>query len=80
MLGVFAEFETNLRRERQMEGINKAKAKGVYRGRRPTISAEQIRRLKGKGLGGSEIARRLGLGRASVYKSLDVEPGCPASA
>jgi DNA invertase Pin-like site-specific DNA recombinase len=71
MLGVFAEFETNLRRERQMEGINKAKAKGVYRGRRPTISAEQVRRLKNEGLGGSEIARRLGIGRASVYRLLE---------
>ena len=40
MLGVFAEFETNLRRERQMEGIAKAKAEGVYRGRKPSaISA-----------------------------------------
>src|SRR6516165_5087535 len=38
MLGVFAEFETNLRRERQMEGIAKAKAAGVYKGRKPTIS------------------------------------------
>ena len=34
MLGVFAEFETNLRRERQLEGIAKAKAAGVYKGRR----------------------------------------------
>jgi DNA invertase Pin-like site-specific DNA recombinase len=71
MLGVFAEFETNLRRERQMEGINKAKAKGVYRGRRPTISPEQVKRLKNEGLGGSEIARRLGIGRASVYRLLE---------
>ena len=37
MLGVFAEFETNLRRERQLEGIAKAKAAGVYRGRKPSI-------------------------------------------
>src|SRR5262249_50278866 len=37
MLGVFAEFETNLRRERQMEGIAKAKAEGVYRGRKRSI-------------------------------------------
>ena len=35
MLGVFAEFETNLRRERQLEGIQAAKARGVYKGRRP---------------------------------------------
>jgi DNA invertase Pin-like site-specific DNA recombinase len=37
MLGVFAEFETNLRRERQMEGIAAAKARGVYKGRPATI-------------------------------------------
>jgi DNA invertase Pin-like site-specific DNA recombinase len=39
MLGVFAEFETNLRRERQLEGIAKAKAAGVYVGRKPSIDA-----------------------------------------
>jgi hypothetical protein len=37
ILGVFAEFETNLRRERQMEGINAAKLKGVYKGRRVIV-------------------------------------------
>ena len=37
MLGVFAEFETNLRRERQLEGIKAAKARGVYQGRKPSI-------------------------------------------
>ena len=36
MLGVFAEFETNLRKERQLEGIAKAKAAGVYKGRKPS--------------------------------------------
>ena len=56
-----------------MEGINKAKAKGVYRGRRPTISSEQVKRLKDEGLGGSEIARRLGIGRASAYRLLDAK-------
>ena len=39
MLGVFAEFETNLRRERQLEGIAAAKARGVYKGRKPSINA-----------------------------------------
>ena len=51
MLGVFAEFETNLRRDRQMDGINKAKAKGVYRGRRPTISAEAGQAAQERGSG-----------------------------
>src|SRR5215469_8124763 len=45
MLGVFAEFETNLRKERQMEGIAAAKSRGVYRGRKATIDAGLVRRL-----------------------------------
>ena len=70
MLGVFAEFENNLRRERQMEGINAAKARGVYRGRKPSIEPEEIQRLRKEGLGATEIARKLGVGRASVYRVL----------
>ena len=45
MLGVFAEFETRLRHERQMEGIKKAKEKGVYKGRKPSIDASAVREL-----------------------------------
>ena len=70
MLGVFAEFETNLRKERQLEGIARAKAAGIYKGRKPIIDADAVRRLAGNGLGGTEIARRLGIGRASVYRIL----------
>ena len=70
MLGVFAEFETNLRRERQMEGIAAAKAKGVYKGRPATIEADAVAKLKAEGLGASEIAKRLKIGRASVYRVL----------
>ncbi len=68
MLGVFAEFETNLRRERQMEGISKAKAAGVYKGRKPSIDPRTVEALKQQGLGATEIAKRLGIGRASVYR------------
>jgi DNA invertase Pin-like site-specific DNA recombinase len=71
MLSVFAEFETNLRRERQMEGIAKAKAKGVYKGRRATIDPAEVQRLRTSGLGPTEIAKKLGIGRASVYRALD---------
>ena len=71
MLGVFAEFETNLRRERQTEGIAKAKAAGVYRGRKPSIDITAVQAMKAEGLGASEIAKRLGIGRASVYRLLD---------
>ena len=70
MLGVFAEFENSIRRERQMEGIAKAKAKGVYKGRKPTIDPEAVRGLKADGLGPSQIAKKLGIGRASVYRVL----------
>lgn len=70
MLGVFSEFETNLRRERQMEGIAKAKAAGAYRGRRPSIDPAQVRKLHADGVGPAEIARKLKIGRASVYRLL----------
>jgi DNA invertase Pin-like site-specific DNA recombinase len=70
MLGVFAEFETNLRKERQLEGIAKAKAEGVYKGRKPSISREKIASLHSEGLGATEIAKRLRIGRASVYRLL----------
>jgi DNA invertase Pin-like site-specific DNA recombinase len=71
MLGVFAEFETNLRRERQMEGITAAKARGVYRGRKPSIDPAEVQRLRTEErLGAAAIARRLGIGRASVYRAL----------
>jgi DNA invertase Pin-like site-specific DNA recombinase len=70
MLGVFAEFETNLRRERQLEGIAKAKAAGVYKGRPASIDAKEVRRLKAEGMGPSEIAKALKIGRASVYRVL----------
>lgn len=71
MLGVFAEFETNLRRERQMEGIAKAKARGVYKGRKPSVDRGAVKELKAQGLGASAIANQLGIGRASVYRALE---------
>jgi DNA invertase Pin-like site-specific DNA recombinase len=70
MLGVFAEFETNLRRERQLEGVAKAKAAGVYKGRPASIDADQVRHLRLGGMGATEIARAMGVGRASVYRLL----------
>ena len=75
MLGVFAEFETNLRKERQLEGIAAAKARGVYKGRLPTIDAGAVRKLAGQGIGGTEIARQLKISRASVYRLLEEVAG-----
>lgn len=68
MLGVFAEFETAIRRERQMEGVAKAKAEGVYKGRKPSIDAERVKALASQGMGATAIARELKVARASVYR------------
>ena len=70
MLGVFAELETNLRKERQMEGIARAKNKGVYKGRKSNINVEKIKSLKDEGMGATAIARELGIHRDSVYRLL----------
>ena len=76
MLGVFAEFETNLRRERQMEGIAAAKVRGVYKGRKPVIDPSEVRRLHAdERLSPTAIARRLGIARSSVYRFLPEASG-----
>lgn len=68
ILASFAEFETDIRKERQADGIEKAKSKGVYKGRKRSISAATIEELRDAGLGPTAIAKRLGIGRASVYR------------
>jgi len=70
MLGVFAEFETAIRRERQLEGVAKAKADGVYKGRKATIDPARIAELVAEGLSPTAIAKKLKIGRASVYRHL----------
>jgi len=72
MLGVFAEFETNIRRERQLEGIAKAKAEGRYMGRKPTAQAksEQVLELIAQGMTKKAVAEELNIGVASVYRIL----------
>jgi len=70
MLAVFAQFETAIRRERQMEGISKAKMAGVYKGRKPSVPVDEVRRLRSEGLRPTDIARKLNIGRGSVYRAL----------
>lgn len=70
ILGSFAEWEAEIRAERQAEGIAKAKAEGRFKGRPASIDRKTIRTLKEEGLGASEIAKRLGIARASVYRLL----------
>ena len=62
--------------ERQREGIAKAKAEGKYKGRKPTALARaaEIAALKTDGMRPVDIARQLGIGRASVCRILDSRP------
>ncbi|WP_131753245.1 recombinase family protein, partial [Legionella feeleii] len=70
MLGVFAEFETNLRRERQLEGIQRAKQEGKYKGRKPTARSKssEVMELINQGFTRTAIAKKLNMGIASVYR------------
>ena len=68
LIGAFAEFERSIIRKRQAEGIAKAKEKGIYKGRKSSIKIDEVIAMKEQGLGASAIARKMGIGRASVYR------------
>jgi DNA invertase Pin-like site-specific DNA recombinase len=70
MLGVFAEFETNLRKERQLAGIAKAKQERpeAYQGRKITTDGDEVKALLCKGMNPTEVAKKLGISRATVYR------------
>lgn len=70
ILGAVAEFENEIRRERQRDGIEKAKGRGVYRGRPRTIAKDDVRKLVGDGFGPSAVAAKLNISRASAYRLL----------
>ncbi len=72
VLGSVAQFEREMMLERQREGIAKAKAEGKYRGRKPTApeKVKEVHRLKAEGEGATAIAKKLGIGRATVYRIL----------
>ena len=67
------EFENDIRRERQQDGINKAKAQGVRFGPKPILTAEvvqKVKELRAQGLTVPEIMRRTKLSNASIYRAL----------
>ena len=72
MFGAIAQFEREIMIVRQREGIEKAKALGRYKGRAPTAMAKrpEVIALRETGLGAAEIAKRVGISRASVYRAL----------
>lgn len=74
MLSAVAEFETEIRKARQREGIDAALAKGVdspFKGRPASIDGEKINFLRQQGVTPSKIARELGVARSSVYRYLE---------
>jgi len=75
VMGAFAEFERALIRERQLEGIALAKQRGAYKGRKKTLSAEQIAELKERVANRenkTQIARDFGISRETLYQYLRV--------
>ena len=68
MLGVFAEFETNLRKERQLAGIQKAKEAGKYKGRKQAASDDDVQSLLNQGLTKTDVARKLGVSYRTVLR------------
>lgn len=73
VLGMVAEMEREFIKERQRAGIDAAKAKGVYKGRKPSVPVERVRELAGEGLGATAIANTLGISRMSVYRALEAD-------
>lgn len=73
VMGAFAEFERSLIRERQREGISLAKQRGVYRGRKKSLSDQDIKLLKHRAAAGeqkSTLAREFGISRETLYQYL----------
>jgi DNA invertase Pin-like site-specific DNA recombinase len=73
LMGAFAEFERNIIRKRQAEGIAKAKARGVYKDRKRStvIDRNEVRKLKAEGLSTYKIADKMGISRMSVHRILN---------
>ena len=77
MLGVFAEFETNLRKERQLAGIAAAKAKGKHLGRRASLSDDQKEEIRTKnkaGMNPTTLSKDYGVSRGTIYNVLKETP------
>lgn len=75
VLAAVAEFETDIRAERQRDGIEAAKAKGVYRGRKATVDAAAIKSALAAGERPAALAKRLGVARSTVYRLAGVDGG-----
>ena len=70
MLSVFAELETNLRKERQLEGIQRAKELGKYKGRKEQVDASVVLQLKADGVSIKDIANRFSVTKRTIHRKL----------
>lgn len=78
MLGVFAEFETNLRKERQLAGIEAARARGKHLGRKSSLSVDDeksIREKKASGMNPTQLSKEFGVSRGTIYNILKKTSG-----
>ena len=78
MLGAIAEFETDLRKERQLEGIAKAKEEGRYKGRPVTVDGDAIRAALAAGDKPVAVAKRFNVARSTVYRMMAEASAAPA--
>ena len=74
VLGMVAEMERRFIHDRQRAGIEKAKAKGVYKGRKPTVSVDRLKSLRLSGLTPTAIAKEMGISRMHVHRLLKAAP------
>ena len=72
ILSAVAQAERQRILERTNEGRLEAKAKGIKFGRKPSVDKEKVRNLRSQGVGATEIARQLNIGRSTVYKVLEL--------
>ena len=73
VMGAFAEFERNIIKKRQAEGIATAKAKGVYKGTKKRIDRAKVHQMKADGYSTYKIAEEMGISRMSVHRILNME-------
>lgn len=73
VLGMVAQMERRFIKERQRDGIDRAKAAGVYKGGKARIDVTLVKKLKSDGLGPAAIAREVGCSRMQVYRILGAE-------
>jgi DNA invertase Pin-like site-specific DNA recombinase len=71
VLGMVAEMERRFILERQRTGIEAAKKRGVYRGRKPSVPVDEVRKMREDGKGPADIAAALGISRMSVWRALN---------